>query len=88
MNIKKATKLSSFIPGSGQIYLGYWGEGLTNASLQLCSVAFIAYNIIAAQYFTAITLGTGLLQKFYVGGINRVKYLGNKKKMIRSGQKI
>ena len=79
MNVNKAAKMSSFIPGSGQIYLGYWSEGLVNATLQLGSVAFIGYNLISAQYFTAITLGTGILQRFYVGGINRVKYLGNKK---------
>jgi len=84
LNVKKAMRMSSFIPGSGQMYLGYWGDGITNASLQLCSLAFIGYNVLAAQYFTAVTLGTGLLQKFYVGGIHRVKYLGDKKNYERA----
>jgi len=83
-NVKKAMRLSSFLPGAGQMYLGYWGDGLINASLQLGSVAFIGYNVFVAQYFTAITLGTGLLQKFYVGGIHRVEYLGNKKNYERT----
>jgi len=78
-NSNKAVRLSTFLPGFGQAYLGYWGEGAVNASLQLGSLVFIGYNLWSAQYFTALTVGTGMLQKFYVGGIHRTEFLTKEK---------
>lgn len=78
-NLKKAQILSRFLPGSGQIYTGYFWDGLTNVSLQLTALAFTGYAIYSAYYITAFVIGYVIFGKFYVGGINHLKYLVNKK---------
>jgi TM2 domain-containing membrane protein YozV len=75
----KAELWSTFIPGSGQIYAGYVGEGVLNFSLQVASLAFIGYHIYIAHYLTAFTIGSGLFQHFYFGGVNRAGFLADKR---------
>jgi len=77
--LKKAQTLSTFLPGAGQLYAGYLGEGLTNVSLQLAALAFTGYAFLSHYYLTAFIVGYGIFSKFYIGGINRLEYLVNKK---------
>ena len=77
--LKNAQRLSSFLPGAGQLYAGYLGEGLANVSLQLAALAFTGYAFYFNYYITAFIVGYGIFSKFYIGGINRLEYLVNKK---------
>ena len=77
--ISKAQLLSTFLPGAGQMYAGYFWEGVTSLSIQIAAIGFVGYNIIIRHYFTAFTIGTGIFQRFYFGGINRLDYLVGKK---------
>lgn len=78
-NPQKAKVLSSIIPGSGQMYAGYWGEGAANASLQGLALLLTAYGIYTGFYFTAGIVWFGLFQKFYAGAIMRTVYLTEKR---------
>ncbi len=71
---RKAVLLSTFIPGSGQIYAGKTGEGLGSAGLQLAALGWGAYNVYNGFYATALFTGGGLFQAFYFGGIDRAEY--------------
>jgi TM2 domain-containing membrane protein YozV len=75
----KAELWSTFIPGAGQIYSGYVGEGVLSFTLQVASLAFIGYHIYIAHYLTAFTIGSGLFQHFYFGGVNRAGFLADKR---------
>lgn len=77
--LKKAQLLSAFIPGSGQIYLGYPREGIVNALLQASALALTAYGIITQYYVTSLLVSYGLFQRFYTGGIKQLDYLVNKR---------
>ncbi|HEX5001120.1 MAG TPA: hypothetical protein VFW78_01380 [Bacteroidia bacterium] len=78
-NPDTAQKWSTFIPGAGHIYAGYVGEGLLNFSLTAASLGFIGYEIYVAYYITAFTIGSGIFQHFYFGGINRAAFLADKR---------
>lgn len=71
--------LSSIIPGSGQAYAGFWGEGMANAFLQGTSLLLTAYGIYTGYYVTSAVITFGLFQKFYSGAIVRTDYLVQKK---------
>jgi len=74
-----AIRWATFLPGSGHIYAGYTGEGIMNFALQAASLGFIGYHIYISHYITALTIGSGMFQHFYFGGINRVQYLVEKR---------
>lgn len=74
-----AQKWATFLPGSGHIYAGYVGEGIMNFALQAASLGMIGYHIYISHFFTAFTVGSGLFQHFYFGGINRVQFLVEKR---------
>lgn len=74
-----AQKWATFLPGSGHIYAGYVGEGLMNFALQAASLGMIGYHVYISHFFTAFTVGSGLFQHFYFGGINRVQFLVEKR---------
>jgi len=81
-DIKKtatARKLSTFLPGAGQIYAGYFGEGVMNFLLQIICLATGAYGFYSGYYFTGYLVGLGLFQKFYFGGVKRAVFLTRKK---------
>lgn len=71
--------LSSVIPGSGQIYAGYFWEGMSNAIMQGTSLLLTAYGIYTGYYITSVVVWFGLFQKFYSGAIVRTEYLVQKK---------
>lgn len=90
-NENKAKRLSSFLPGSGQMYAGKIGFGLVN----LLSVAgagyFTAWHIVHQYYLIATVTGGGLMSRFYLGGLKTSKNWAEKyndKKLIDFNQKI
>ena len=82
----KAQKMSAFLPGLGQLYAGYFWEGTASAFLNVASLGLSGYFIYETLYFTAVTAGTSVVSKFYLGGTNRLEYLVAKKnyKLLRN----
>ncbi len=78
-SIKKAKMLSTFIPGTGQMYAGYPLEGGLSLTLQLASLCVGAYGICMKYYISGYFIGFGLFQKFYFGGIHRAQKLAARK---------
>lgn len=85
-NPEKAQRLSTFMPGIGQIYGGNIGAGLLSLGLQLSLLGFGAYEIWQGYYLTGFTSGLALFQAFYFGGIENaaaVTLRKNKEKVRR-----
>lgn len=79
---EKAKMLSTFLPGTGQLYAGYFWEGAINVTLQLVGLGATAIGIYNKYYFTSAFVGFGLFQKFYAGGMNRSMFLANKRNYV------
>ena len=60
--------LSAIIPGSGKMYVGEWGDGIT-ALLTTSLFAFLAYDNFRADHTTRAWIFTGLGAFFYAGNI-------------------
>ena len=60
--------LSAIIPGSGKMYVGEWGDGIT-ALLVTSLFAFLAYDNFQADHTTRAWIFTGLGAFFYAGNI-------------------
>jgi TM2 domain-containing membrane protein YozV len=88
-NLKKEEKavwLSTFIPGSGQMYAGRPGEGIFNLALHLGTLAFAGVQIYLGYYLTGYFGGLALFQRFYFGNTKRAAELVglyNEKEMAR-----
>jgi tetratricopeptide (TPR) repeat protein len=76
---KKAGVLSTFIPGSGQMYCGSVGEGSLNFLINMSLLGYAAWEIYTKYYFTGWFVGVGLFTKFYFGGIQRAGHLATAK---------
>lgn len=60
--------LSAIIPGSGKMYVGEWGDGIT--ALAVTSLfAFLAFDNFRADHTTHAWIFTGLGAFFYAGNI-------------------
>lgn len=60
--------MSAIIPGSGKMYVGEWGDGIT-ALLVTSLFAFLAYDNFKADHTTRAWIFTGLGAFFYAGNI-------------------
>jgi TM2 domain-containing membrane protein YozV len=60
--------LSAIIPGSGKMYVGEWGDGIT-ALVVTSLFAFLAYDNFRADHTTRAWIFTGLGAFFYAGNI-------------------
>jgi TM2 domain-containing membrane protein YozV len=60
--------LSAIIPGSGKMYVGEWGDGIT-ALLVTGLFAFLAYDNFRADHNTRAWIFTGLGAFFYAGNV-------------------
>lgn len=78
-NPEKAKELSMFLPGSGQLYAGYFWEGALNVGLQLFGLGFTGLCVYHKYYITGALVGFAIFQKFYGGGINRAQFLTEKR---------
>jgi TM2 domain-containing membrane protein YozV len=63
-----AGTLSAIIPGSGKMYVGEWGDGIT-ALVVTSLFAFLAYDNFRADHTTRAWIFTGLGAFFYAGNI-------------------
>ena len=63
-----AGMLSAIIPGSGKMYVGEWGDGIT-ALLATGLLAFLAYDNFRAEHNTRAWIFTGIGAFFYGGNI-------------------
>jgi hypothetical protein len=71
-SLKKAIRLSKFIPGAGLFYAGEPGKAFANIGLQLFALGFTGANVYFTNYITAATSGIFLIKSFYTGGINQL----------------
>lgn len=83
-NANTAEWLSRFIPGLGQTWLGYPGEGSVSFLLNAASLGIGALGILTGYPVSGYIIGGGLLQKFYFGGLRRTQYLSEKTNYERS----
>jgi TM2 domain-containing membrane protein YozV len=70
-----AKHLSSFIPGSGQIYAGKPVEGIFSLAIHGALLYFGASQFLNKLYFTGYTAGFGMLERIYTGNLQRVQNL-------------
>ena len=75
----KAQKLSSFIPGSGQIYCGAIIEGSLNFLINVSLLGFSIWEFYTKYYLTGYFVGLRLFNRFYAGGISRAGVLAREK---------
>jgi TM2 domain-containing membrane protein YozV len=59
---------SAIIPGSGKMFVGEWGDGIT-ALLSTGLLAFLAYDNFKADHHTRAWIFTGLGAFFYAGNV-------------------
>jgi hypothetical protein len=83
-SVEKAKKLSMFLPGTGQLYAGYFWEGALNVSLQLVGLGFTGLCVWQKYYFTGAFVGFSIFQKFYAGGMTRAQFLVEKRNYIKT----
>jgi hypothetical protein len=83
-NKDKAVRMSTFLPGLGQAYAGYPGEGAVNLSALLITSGAMVFGILNQYYFTSIVLGNVVIGKFYQGGLSRTEFLVDKKNYQRT----
>ncbi|MFO8053584.1 MAG: hypothetical protein R6U19_00280 [Bacteroidales bacterium] len=75
---EKAVRLSSYFPGAGQVYAGYFFDGLLNFGLQLASLSLAVYAGYYQYYITGYVGGLAIFQSFYFGGRSRAEFLAEK----------
>ncbi len=70
-DITVARRLSSIIPGSGQIYAGATNEGMLSFLFNAASLGSGIFMVLNGYYITGYAVGAMLLHKFYSGGVRR-----------------
>lgn len=78
-NPEKARRISTFMPGVGQLYGGNTAAGLISLGLQLGLLGFGVYEIWQGYYLTGFGTGLALFQAFYFGGIENAEAVTKKK---------
>ncbi len=82
-NEKFAKDISYLIPGSGQIYAGHWGRGMSSL---LFSGAFAAYTYVSfvnGFYISGVFSGFSTFRSFWTGGAKYAEYLAKEKNKMR-----
>lgn len=83
-DVEKAGHISTFFPGFGQCYAGYYGEGISSFFAITVIAGAMVVGIIYQYYFTSIFVGNLLIGKFYLGGIKRAEFLAEKYNYLHS----
>jgi len=78
-NEKFAMTISYFIPGSGQIYCGYWGKGISSLFFTGVFAGYTYISIINGYYFTSFFTGFSGFRMFWTGGAKYAGFLANEK---------
>lgn len=84
--IRKAELLSSFVPGLGQCYAGFPGEGALSFGLHALSLGGAIWAALGGYYMTAWMGAAILVQRLYIGGRNRSIELATKKNRLEAEQ--
>lgn len=64
----KASELSAFMPGSGQIYSGYTGKGIISILLHAGTGYIAVAGFMSGIYIVPTVFGVYPLLRFYIGG--------------------
>lgn len=83
-SLKKAIRLSKFLPGAGLFYVGEPGKAFANIGLQLFAAGYIGVNVYYTNYITAATVGVFLIKSFYTGGVNQLNDIVPSKNYVKS----
>ena len=78
--------MSTYLPGTGQLYAGYFWEGAANLSFQLIGLATIGVGIWTKYYISGTLLGVTIYQRFYTGGTKRAGYLAEKRNYLEMAE--
>jgi hypothetical protein len=81
---EKATTLSSFIPGLGQLYVGNIGESFGAFSFNLLALSYMGVNFWLGNYITTFSFGSGLLYQFHSGNRRRASFVTERQNAIRT----
>jgi len=74
MNYKSPAKwLSTFIPGTGQMYAGNAGDGINALLLNGANIYFIIYKLLKKEYGNAYVVYFFLFRRYYFGNIYHAK---------------
>ncbi|GAB4452541.1 MAG: hypothetical protein OHK0036_14270 [Bacteroidia bacterium] len=73
-SINKATALSTFFPGLGQMYSKNYSEGIITMMSHIFIIGLSALGIYYQYYFTSIIAGSSLFAKFYTGNLQRADF--------------
>lgn len=76
MNYKSPTAarwLSTFIPGTGQMYSGNVGDGINALLLNGANIYFIIYKLLKEEYGNAYIIYFFLFRRYYFGNIYHAK---------------
>ncbi len=65
--------LSTFIPGSGQMYAGNAGSGINALVLNGANIYFIIYKLLKEEYGNAYLIYFFLFRRYYMGNIYNAK---------------
>ncbi len=76
--VNKAVILSRVIPGLGQIYAGYWGEGIASFLFNATALGLTAVGVYYHYFITSFAIGFTVFEKFYVGNTKRAEFLAKK----------
>jgi tetratricopeptide (TPR) repeat protein len=77
--LKKAKVMSYIVPGLGQMYAGFYGEGITAMACNVIFIGLTGVGIYYKYYITSILYSYTIFSKFYTGNITRVEFLVNKR---------
>ncbi|MGZ3862372.1 MAG: hypothetical protein ACXVPN_03355 [Bacteroidia bacterium] len=77
--VRKAKTMSLIIPGLGQMYAGYWGEGITAMACNAIFLGLTGVGIYYKYYVTSVLYSYTVFTKFYSGNLSRVEYLVKKR---------
>jgi hypothetical protein len=67
---EKAHRLSSYLPGLGQIYTGNWGKGVASLVIHAGLLWFTYQQYATSYYITGTFAGVYPIFRFYPGGKN------------------
>ena len=70
-SVKKARRLSMFLPPAGLFYAGSPKRGFISLGLQLASVGYLTANVLFQNYATAATFNLHWVRLFYIGAVNQ-----------------
>lgn len=72
---KTAENWATWVPGMGHVYSGRPLEGFFSFVFNAAAFGYMIFNVINANYLTALTINATIIQSFYQGGIRRAKFL-------------